>query len=53
MTFDDGILDVCPAKNLAELGERPVVGLVEKESFFYGFDNLGINRYYTDRKSVV
>lgn len=47
MTFDDGVLDICAVKNLAEPGERPVVGLVEKESFFYGFDNLGINRYYT------
>ena len=32
MTFDDGILDVCTAKNLAEPGERPIVCLVEKES---------------------
>lgn len=34
MTFDDGILDICTAQNLAEPGERPLVGLVEKESFF-------------------
>lgn len=47
MTFDDGILQICETENISDPGERPVIGLVEKERFYYGFDNLGINRYYT------
>ena len=47
MTFDDGILKICRAVNIGEAGMKPVIRLEEKESFYFGYDNLGINRYYT------
>ena len=47
MTFDDGILTIYAVKNIGEPGMMPVTGLVEKEKYYYGFDTLGINRYYT------
>ncbi len=47
MTFDDGILIIYSVENIAEPGMMPVEGLVEKEKYYYGFDTLGINRYYT------
>ena len=47
MTFDDGMLIIYSAHNLADPGEMPITGLIEKSRHFYGYDNLGINRYYT------
>lgn len=47
MTFDDGILTIYSVENIGEPGMMPVTGLVEKEKYYYGFDTLGINRYYT------
>lgn len=47
MTFDDGILTIYTVTNTAQPGQMPVEGLEEKEKYYYGFDTLGINRYYT------
>lgn len=47
MTFDDGIVNVYIITNTAEAGKKPVKGLSFRESFYFGFDTLGINRYYT------
>ena len=47
MTFDDGILTICKTENAAEEGMKPVPLLVEKEKFYFGYDTLGITRYYT------
>lgn len=47
MTFDDGILTIYTVENVAEPGMMPVEGLVEKEKYYYGFDTLGFNRFYT------
>lgn len=47
MTFDDGILTVCRAGNKAGKGDKPVIVLSEKAKYYYSYDNLGINRYYT------
>lgn len=47
MTFDDGILTIYAVTNTAQPGQMPVEGLEEKEKYYYGFDTLGINRYYT------
>lgn len=47
MTFDDGILTIYAVANTAQPGQMPVEGLEEKEKYYYGFDTLGINRYYT------
>lgn len=46
-TFDDGILTIYTTENIGEPGMKPVIGLVEKEKYYYGFDTLGINRFYT------
>lgn len=47
MTFDDGIMRVYEITNIAEPGNKPVEGLVFREAFFFGYTDLGINRYYT------
>lgn len=47
MTFDDGILTIYKTVNTALPGEKPEVRLQEKEQFYFGYDALGINRYYT------
>ena len=47
MTFDDGILTIYKVENTAQPGQMPVEGLTEKDRYYYGFDALGINRYYT------
>lgn len=47
MTFDDGILTIYKTENAAEPGAKPVTKLLEKEKYYYGFDTLGISRYYT------
>ena len=47
MTFDDGILTIYQIRNRAEPGMKPELGLREKEKFYFGFDTLGIQRYYT------
>ena len=47
MTFDDGILTIYKAENAAKPGEKPVTALVKKGQHYYGFDTLGISRYFT------
>ena len=47
MTFDDGIVRIYTITNTAEDGKKPVKGLTYVESFYFGYDTLGINRYYT------
>ena len=47
MTFDDGIMRVCSVTNVSGNGEKPVMKLTETERFYFGFDVVGINRYYT------
>lgn len=47
MTFDDGIVKIYSIGNIAANGKEPKEGLVAYESFYFGFDTLGINRYYT------
>lgn len=47
MTFDDGILKIYRLENTAQKGDMPNEQLVYKSSFYFGFDNLGISRYYT------
>lgn len=47
MTYDDGILTICQTANIGEKGMKPVIGLVEKEKFYFGYDTLGFRRYYT------
>lgn len=46
MTFDDGILTIYETKNMAEPGEKPVIGLIEKGRYYYNYDTLGVVRYY-------
>lgn len=45
-TFDDGVLKVYEVKNVAEQGDMPKKMLVYKDDHYYGFDTLGITRYY-------
>lgn len=47
MTFDDGIVKLYMITDQAVPGKKPIRGLTLRESFYFGFDTLGINRYYT------
>lgn len=47
MTFDDGILTIYSVENIGNPGFKPVAGLMKKESYCFGYDTLGITRYYT------
>lgn len=47
MTFDDGILTIYGVENIGNPGFKPVAGLTKKESYYFGYDTLGITRYYT------
>lgn len=47
MTFDDGIVGVYELTKIKIPGKMPTDGLTEKERFYFGYETLGINRYYT------
>ena len=47
MTFDDGIVGIYVLSNIAEAGKKPVKGLTQVEQLYFGYDVLGLNRYYT------
>ena len=47
MTFDDGILTVYDVKNIAQGGDRPVMGLEEKAKYYFSYAQISITRYYT------
>ena len=48
MTYNDGVVQVYRfGTNAAEQGNKPKKGLIYVESFFYGYETLGFNRYYT------
>lgn len=47
MTFDEGILNIYSMGNIADKGEKPRYMLSLKSQHYYGYDTLGINRYYT------
>ncbi|MBR3280166.1 MAG: head-tail adaptor protein [Lachnospiraceae bacterium] len=47
MTFDDGIVKIYELETAHDPGKMPVEGLGSFESFFFGYDTLGITRYYT------
>lgn len=46
MTYDDGILTVYAIENNAEPGDKPVQKLMEKSKYYYGYEELGISRFY-------
>lgn len=47
MTFDDGILTIYKTGNIAKPGQMPVTGLIKKDQYYFGYDDIGITRYYT------
>lgn len=47
MTFDDGIVGVYEITETIVPGKQPQEGLNLSERFFFSYDTLGINRYYT------
>ncbi|WP_313584203.1 hypothetical protein [Lacrimispora sp.] len=51
MTFDDGILTIYSVENLAEPGGKPVYGLVEKSKHYFGYQTIGVMRYYEAKKA--
>lgn len=51
MTFDDGIVGVYELTQIKIPGKMPTEGLALMEEFYFGYDLLGINRYYTAMKA--
>ena len=47
MTFDDGILKIYKVVNVAETGMKPKFALKLKSKHYFGFETVGISRYYT------
>lgn len=47
MTFDDGIVGVYELTQVKVPGKMPTEGLSLSERFYFGYETLGINRYYT------
>lgn len=47
MTFDDGILKIYKTVNKAEPGNKPVIGLEYKNSYYFEYAELGFTRAYT------
>lgn len=47
MTFDDGIVGVYELTQDKTPGKMPVEGLSLYEKFCFGYETLGINRFYT------
>lgn len=47
MTFDDGIVGVYELTELKVPGKMPVDTLTLIDQFYFDYDVLGINRYYT------
>jgi hypothetical protein len=47
MTFDSGIASMYKVTNTAENGKKPKKGLVKIGQYYFGFQTLGVNRYYT------
>lgn len=46
MTFDDGILEIYKTSNAAAAGSKPVIILELKDKYYFGYDELGVTRYY-------
>ena len=47
MTFDDGILSIYKTVDVSKPGMKPEIQLELKDQYYFGFDNIGITRYYT------
>lgn len=47
MTFDDGMIGIYMIKNSAAAGEMPKEEPMLKDEYYFGYDALGYNRYYT------
>lgn len=53
MLFDDGILKIYSLENIAQPGEKPKQKLKYKSSHYFGFETVGINRYYVAKQANV
>ena len=47
MTFDDGKLEIYRTVNAADPGEKPRMELRYQSSHAFGYETVGISRYYT------
>lgn len=51
MTYDDGILGLYDAVNVAEPGCMPVYEDRKRDDFYFHFETVGYQRYYTAMKA--
>lgn len=53
MTYDDGILRICEQVKVSGNTVKPETRLRERTRHYFGYDVLGINRYYTALRANV
>ena len=51
MTFDDGVLKIYKTENIATEGMKPIIGLVYKDEYFFGFETIGVTRHYAAKQA--
>lgn len=50
-TYDDGIVKVYSTKNMAVVGEMPVIKIGYKTKFCFSYSEIGISRFYYAMKN--
>lgn len=53
MTFDDGTLHIYTTENIAQAGEKPIVGLKLKSSHYFGYETIGLTRHYAAKQAKI
>lgn len=48
--FDDGILTIYRKENRGKNGSKPKMVLVRKTEHYFGFERVGLTRYYTAKR---
>lgn len=47
MTYDDGVVGIYEIQTGKDASGKPTKGIQLKEEFYFGYDVLGLNRFYT------
>ena len=53
MTCDDGIVKICDVVNVSEPGMKPKIRLRVRSEQFFGYETVGITRYFTALQAQV
>ena len=53
MTCDDGFVKICDVVNVSEPGMKPKIRLRVRSEQFFGYETVGITRYFTALQAQV